>query len=106
MATDNYQIRVQSLEYLPVRVRSFKLGAPYDPTNDVVKIALPVIDVDPVTGDWKSATWQTVDDEYYANLLVGPGGDVTLQRGDYDIFIKVTDSPEIPVIRAGRLSII
>lgn len=100
----NYQIRADSLEYLPVKVDAFKLGAPYDPTSDVVQIALPVINANPTT--FKTATWQTVDDEYIAEVLVGPGGDFVLTKGDYDIIIKITDSPEVPVLRAGRLSII
>jgi hypothetical protein len=101
---DNYKIREDSLEYLPVKVSSFKLGAPYDPTGDAVQIALPLINVAPVT--FKDATWQTVDDEYIAEILVGPGGDFDLTKGDYDIIIKITDSPEVPTLRAGRLSII
>lgn len=100
----NYSIRKDSLEYLPVKVAAFKLGAPYDPTSDAVQIALPVIDEDPVT--FKTATWQTVDDEHIAEVLVGPGGDFVLDRGEYDIIIKITDSPEVPILRAGRLSII
>ena len=102
--SDVYTIKQESLEYLPVKVASFKLGAPYNPTSDVVQIALPVINTAPTT--YKDATWQTVDNEYIAEILVGPGGDFDLTVGDYDIIIKITDSPEVPVLRAGRLSII
>lgn len=102
--SDVYTIRRQSLEYLPVKVDAFKLGAPYDPTADPVQIALPVINTDPTT--YKDATWQTVGTDHIAEILVGPGGDFDLNKGDYDIIVKITDSPELPVLRAGRLSII
>lgn len=92
------------MEYLPVKVTAFKLGAPYDPTSDVVEIALPIINADPTV--FKSATWQIVDDEKVAEILVGPGGDFDLDKGDYDIIIKITDNPEVPILRAGRLSIV
>jgi len=102
--SDNYIIRRDSLEYLPVKVQSFKLGAPYDPTSDPVQIALPIINESPTL--FKDATWQTVDGDYIAEILVGPSGDFNLDTGDYDIIVKITDSPEVPVLRAGRLSII
>lgn len=105
-----FEIRHDSLEYLPVRVEGERDGDVYDPTNDVVKIACPVIDVDPVTLDWKTAAWNTVEDsaghsDYFARILVGPGGTVTLVEGDYDVLVKVTDNPEVPVLRAGLLRI-
>jgi hypothetical protein len=104
MATDNYEIRKGSLEYLPIKVTAFKLGAAYDPTSDPVQIALPIINTDPSV--FKNATWQTVGSDSVAEILIGPGGDFELDLGDYDIIIKITDNPEIPVLRAGRLSII
>lgn len=101
---DNYKIKVQSLEYLPVRVVVTKDGVLFDPTADPVEIALPVINVDPTV--WKAADWRTVGTNYFARVLVGPTGDFVLTRGDYDILVRITDDPEIPVLRAGRLSVI
>lgn len=101
-----YKIRYGSLEYLPVKIKATRLGEDYDPTADLVQMALPVIDIDPVTDDWKNAIWQTVNDDFIANILVGPGGDIELGRGDYDILIKITDDPEVPVLRAGMLKIL
>ena len=44
---------------------------------------------------------------YEACCLVGPGGTVTLTAGViYAIHVKVTASPEIPVIPAGRVKAI
>lgn len=101
---DNFQIRHGSLEYLPIKVTATKLGNPYDPTGDVVQVALPVINAAPT--DWKDGVWQTVDGNFFANILVGPGGDFDLDVGNYDILVKITDNPEIPLKRAGMLSIV
>jgi len=99
-----YEIRAQSLEYLPIRVKATRLGGDYDPSVDPVEVALPEINVAPST--WKVATWQSYDGKHYANVLVGTGGDFALAVGDYDIFVRITDSPEVPVLRAGMLRII
>jgi hypothetical protein len=103
--SSTFVIRHDSLEYLPVRVTGFRAGEVYNPTTDTVKVALPVTDIEPVTDDWNDATWETVDDDYFARLLVGPGGAVTLVAGDYDILVKVGATPEIPVLRAGLLRV-
>ena len=54
----------------------------------------------PVGGDWKSATWTTLTapTRYLATCLVGPGGTVTLADGSYEVWVKVTTTPEIPVL--------
>ena len=57
----NFTLRHDSLEYLPVRVEGFRAGEIYDPTVNPVHMALPVVDVEPVVGDWKIASWETVD---------------------------------------------
>ena len=70
-------------------------------------MALPVVDVEPVVGDWKIASWETVDvDDFFARMLVGPGGVITLTPGDYDILVKIDATPEIPVLRAGLLRVV
>ena len=98
-----------SLEYVLVKVASKQSGAWVDITADTVQMAFPVAGVTPVAGDWKAATWETDTetdpDTYYARCLVGPGGTVTLTAQLYDVYVKVTDSPEIPTIRAGQLRV-
>lgn len=37
--------------------------------------------------------------------LIGPGGEVTLTPGDYQVWIRNTDTPEIPVEQFGLLTI-
>lgn len=83
-----------------------------DPTADNVQMAFPVTGVDPVSGDWKSATWETDSSTspptYYVRCLVGPGlgGVVTLTSGLYDVYVKVSDNPETVVRNTGALGIL
>jgi len=100
------RISVQSTEYVRIPVSARSSGAWVNPTTDVVAMALPYRGVAPVSGDWKTASWETDSTQspatYYARLLVGPGGTAYLP-GDYDVYVKVTDNPEIPVLLSGEL---
>jgi len=59
----------------------------------------------PTNPDWKAATWTTLTSptRYLATCLVGPGGTVTLADGSYEVWVKVTATPEIPVLFSGYL---
>jgi hypothetical protein len=100
------EISSLSKEYIRVPVSATAAGVPVNPTADVVQMAF-VTSGEPAGGDWKSADWETNAETspptYYARCLVGPGGTVTLADGTYQIWVKVTDSPEVPVKRAGVL---
>lgn len=98
-------LSVLSKEYVRVKVSASEAGAAVDPTTDTVVMAFPVHGVAPVTGDWKAASWETAGSAFYARCLVGPSGTVTLAVGSYDVWVKVTDSPEVPAIKAGQLKI-
>ena len=78
-----------------------------NPTADTVTMAFTAAGVDPVLGDYKTASWETdattTPSTYYARCLVGPGGTVTLAAGTYEVWVKITDSPEVPVKRSGTL---
>jgi hypothetical protein len=69
-------------------------------TADVDVSALPVEmavtagSLTPSEDDWESAAWDGLD----ARLLVGP-----LTIGTYMVWVRVTSTPEIPVMRAGQL---
>lgn len=107
-----YEIRLGSREYVPTIVDTPEVsGVPYDPTGQSVFMAFPVINVDPVDDDWKVATWTATTDQvgnpiYYVSCLVGLETDIVLDRGDYDVLVKIVDSVESPVMRAGMLRII
>jgi hypothetical protein len=57
----------------------------------------------PVSGDWKTAEWETAGTKRYARCLVGPGGTTTLAKGLWAVWVKLTDNPEIPVKKADGM---
>lgn len=65
---------------------------------DTVEMAFPEIDEEPA--DWFPADYA----DGTASLLVGPGTDVEFAPGTtYGVWVRVTQPPETPVKRAGRL---
>lgn len=99
-------ISTVSKEYIKVPVAYTVAGVVSDPTALVVELAFPLKDVDPVTGDWKTGSWESANARYWARLLVGPGSTFgALARGDYDVWVRVTATPEVPAMKAGRLQV-
>lgn len=103
-------ISTASLEYVRVPVGAVTAGAPVNPTGDTVAMAFLAGVGPPAGGDWKTASWDTdastYPPTYHAQCLVGPAGTVTLTAGVYSVWVKVTDSPESPVKRAGQIKIV
>jgi hypothetical protein len=101
------RISVLSTEYVKVSVSARFAGAAVNPTSDAVSFALPLHGQPPVTGDWKTGSWETDSTTtpaiYYARLLVGPAGTV-YPAATYDLYVKVTDNPEVPVLLAGQVT--
>jgi hypothetical protein len=99
-------ISVLTLEYVTMPVSAVINGVAYDPHNDAVVMAFPVRGVNPVSGDWKAASWESDGaGGWRARCLVGPGGAVQLSAGSYDAWVKITDNPEVPVRRVGVLEV-
>lgn len=95
-----------SLEYLRVPVTAYVNGVAIDPTNDPVYFAFMPPGSTPVTGDFVAGGWETwADGTHYARALVGPGGGKVLTPGAYRIWIKITDSPEVPIRDIDALTI-
>jgi hypothetical protein len=92
-----------SKEYVRVPVAAAENGIAVNPTTDTVQMAFPTHNAAITT--WYSATWESAGSTYYARTIVGPGGSVALTAGRYDVWVKVTDSPEIPARKAGQLII-
>lgn len=96
------------LSYVRVEVVHTQSGLVQSPTGDVVTMAF-MTSGQPTSGDFKTANWETDatgnPTRYFARCLVGPGGTTTLGVGVYVVWVKVTDSPEIPVKPAGELEI-
>ncbi|RCH70454.1 hypothetical protein DT019_02915 [Streptomyces sp. SDr-06] len=99
-----------SLQYVQASVIATVGGNPLNPTGDVVQFAFLTGSGTPTGPDWKAGSWDGTQprppgNAYLAQCLVGPGGTVTLTPGTYTIWIKIMDSPEIPVINVGLLTI-
>lgn len=97
--------------YVKVPVSATESGAPVDPTIATVTMAFTDVDTEPVSGDWKTADWETdttrSPDRYYARCLVGPSGTVTLTDDTYAVWVKITGiTPEVPVIKAGSVLVV
>lgn len=103
-------ISASSLEYVRVPVSATESGAAVNPTADTVTMAFMSTASAPGGSDLKTSSWETdtttTPDTYYARCLVGSGGAVTLTAGLYTVWVKVTDSPEAPLKRAGQLRVI
>jgi hypothetical protein len=99
-----------ALEYVLIPVAATKAGISYNPTGDTVQFAfMPTPTQVPGSGDWVSGAWDTDTTNilypYSAKCLVGPGGTIVLGIGSYIVYIKVTDSPEIPVLVGAVLDV-
>ena len=97
-----------SLNYVKVAVSATDSGSAVDITSGTVTMAFTAVGTEPVSGDWKTASWETdatrTPNRYYARCLVGPSGTVTLTDGTYDVWVKVSGvGSEVPIIRAGQL---
>jgi hypothetical protein len=95
-----------SEQYVKVPVRAVVDGAPYDPTGDPVELAIVPHGTEPAGGDWHAGSWETtVTGLFSARVLVGPSSGLVLAAGYYTVFVKITGSPEIPVLESGTLRV-
>ena len=99
-----------STQYVFIPVQATRSGVSYNPTGDSVQFAfMPQATQSPGLSDWVAASWDTnatsVLFPYSAKCLVGPAGTITLGLGTYYMYLKITDSPEIPVLLGGILQI-
>lgn len=103
---NSIKISQTSTQYLGIPVKALTLnGISYNPIADAVYMAfLPQATQTPTNTDWKIASWSAVPGNilypYAAYCLIGPVGTVTLTVGNYVIYLKITDNPEIPVQRS------
>lgn len=96
-----------STAYVQIPVQAYVDGDPINPTSDVVEMAFVTVGADPGVSDWVDASWTTAPaGTYLAQCLVGPDGDADLARGIYGAWVRITDSPEIPVTLVGILQIV
>lgn len=83
-----------SLEWLRYPVTS-------DPSTNLeassVEFAFKAPGTNPVEGDWKAGSWETIDGELMARCRVGPSGVITLTAGRYKVWLRVNTGGERPV---------
>ncbi|MFF1284294.1 hypothetical protein ACFVY4_26580 [Streptomyces sp. NPDC058299] len=82
-------------------------GQPYDPTADPVEFAFAAIGGRPATwypGGWDGTQPIAGTNAYRAQVLIGPGSSgPTLAPGRYAVWLRITDTPEQPVLSVGQL---
>jgi len=105
---------VASLQYVRVGIKATVNGSSsYNPTSDPVSFAfLPQATNPPTTvpSSWVSGIWETDVQGgltvYVARCLVGPGGTfVPTANTAYWVWVKVSDSPETPVLGDGDIQL-
>jgi hypothetical protein len=92
-----------STEYVSIPVRAYLGGQAYDPTSDTVSLAfVPLGFGEP--SSWNAGIWSASPNgtPFYAQYLVGAS---SLAVGTYAIWVKITDSPTVPVRIGGTLTI-
>ena len=80
----------------------------YDPTSDPVTFAFTALSYPTVEpAGWYTGSWLTFPGPvYWAQCLVGPAnGGVSLAIGTWQGFVKITDSPAVPVLQPFLLKI-
>jgi hypothetical protein len=90
-----------STEYARVRFTAdVELG------SQTVELAfMASMTAEPGPTDWKAATWLgSAGTTRYAGVLVGPDG-LVLAEAVWWVWARLTDTPEKPAWRAGRISI-
>lgn len=84
--------------------------AGFDPSADSVKFAF-MADAYPMNvptlSDWHNGSWSVLPGpQYWAQCLVGTANSgVVLAQGLWQVWLKVTDNPEVPVIQQAMLQI-
>jgi hypothetical protein len=103
------QQSVLSTQYVRTLI-SVQAPSPYDPTGDTVQFAFTASTypmTSPAEEDWNAGSWVTFPGPaYWAQCLVGPANSaVSLVLGTYQVWVMITDDPEVPVLAPFLLQI-
>jgi hypothetical protein len=85
-----------------------RVSAAADPISNLVSMAVVPYDEEPEAADFKTAAWITEGGAYYAVALVGQVGTGigALTEGIYRSWVKITATPEIPVLPSTNYLVI
>lgn len=101
---------VLDTEYLTYPVAFVIGGVAQNPTADPVAFALMPnpVNANPTVSDWHTGQWiSSGTGTYSAQVLVGPAnGGVNPGVGLYNVWIRITDNPEVPIQLIDVLSLI
>lgn len=78
-------------------------GTVADPTTLAVELAVITGSGDPVEGDWVTAAWVTEGGVVMAKALWQDLVAVPAARTDYAAWMRITASPETPVLYSGTV---
>jgi hypothetical protein len=99
---------VLSTQYLQVLVQVASISG-YSPVSDPVSFAFTDAGAYPPAGpsQWYTGSWVTwPGPQYWAQVLIGPAnGGIALAAGAWQCWLRITDSPEVPVLQPVLLSI-
>ena len=97
-----------STQYVQVLIR-VTAAQPYDPSRDPVTFAFTNANAFPAQqpSAWYPGTWDIWPGPlYYAQVLIGPqNGGIVLKQGRWQVWLKISDDPEIPVLQPLVLQI-
>jgi hypothetical protein len=97
------EIAATSTEYVRVTAQATIGGTVITAAAPPKFAFLPASSTDnPVSGDWKTGEWNAP----HARILIGPtGGTLTLAPGEYSVWLTWAAGAEVPVYRAGTLTV-
>jgi hypothetical protein len=96
------EILADSIEYLSYPITATDAdGVAVDPTGDAVSIAFRAVR-DTAALDWQTAAWDADADTPTVRILFGTGV-FALAAGVFDVYLRITDSTETPILSAGTL---
>lgn len=102
--TSARRITVGSIDYVPAWLDSHG-QATLSAQPVVIALTLHGKRIDGDT-NWRPAEWAgSPGFARTARILIGPGTDNEIPKGDYDVWARVTDNPTAPEIPCGRLTV-
>lgn len=96
-----------------IRLAATENGLPVNPTADTVEVAFTNNGATPGSGGttaWRTASWETdssgPEDAYDVVVSIGSSATGALRVGIYQTTVRVTHTPTVPWIDAGRIKIV